>query len=260
MLNTVIIPVYNQAELTRRCLESLLEHTSPKTRRLCLIDNASTDATPQLLKVFAPRFAQRGWDFGVTTNPKNVGFGRAMNQGVEKASTPFITLLNNDTWLMRRWDEPLLDRIKALKLDMISPFVLEGPFVESQIGSTALAFCQRNRGKVRAVWNSILMLFRRASFEQVGRFDERFFVTYEDTDLQVRMRQAGMTTAQVADCFIWHRSKGTRDQGGLPSSYELEGKRLFMDKWGFDPARRAARPWEKLKRSWQKAKAQMGYF
>ncbi|MBI3535721.1 MAG: glycosyltransferase [Deltaproteobacteria bacterium] len=75
---TIVIPVFNQAYLTERCLNSLLEN-SKYINELIVINNNSSDNTSEVLKNFEIQFSRHGWKMSVITNQSNVGFGRAVN-------------------------------------------------------------------------------------------------------------------------------------------------------------------------------------
>jgi len=252
---SVVIPVFNQVHWTERCLRSLLDH-SRVARDLIIIDNHSTDATPAALLRFQPEFERRGWKFTILTNAGNRGFGRACNQGIELATGEFITILNNDTWHMPGWDEALVGAIERLGAAMVGPFYFEKEFDEKKLLKRSVRFGRWNKGKHREFWVPMMMFFRRSAFDQVGVFDERYFVSFEEIDLRVRFDRAGLKYYMVGDCFIWHAVKGTRGHAHLiPSTHELEGRRLFTEKWGFDPddLRPGYRSWpERIKRRLQR--------
>jgi len=254
-----VVPVFNQVHLTERCLGSLLDN-SVLARELVVIDNKSDDSTPAFLKDFKKQIAGKGWSMKILTNIENVGFGRACNQGMRAATGEHIAILNNDTWLMQGWDAALIRKINELDADMVGPYYDEGVFDAETIPVKAREFVARNRDKFSSDWGSILMFFRRETLDEVGIFDERFFVTYEDADLRERMDRAGKKYFQVGDCYIWHFSKGTRDSQKLPSNYEQDGLRLFIEKWGFDPRIREKALSAKLRRKWKKVKGTMGLF
>jgi GT2 family glycosyltransferase len=232
---SVVIPVFNQVHWTERCLRSLRDH-SRLTRDLIVIDNHSTDSTPETLLRFKPEFEALGWKFTIIRNEENRGFGRACNQGIRIATGDYITILNNDTWHMPGWDEALVGAIENLGAAMVGPFFFEKEFDEKKLLRRSVRFGRWNKGKYRESWVPMMMFFRRSAFEQVGLFDERFFVSFEEIDLKVRFDRAGLKYYMVGDCFIWHAVKGTRGHAHLiPSDHELEGRRLFTEKWGFDP-------------------------
>jgi GT2 family glycosyltransferase len=258
---SVVIPAFNQVHLTERCLTSLLAN-SRAVKEIFVINNASQDETRATLEKFEPQFLANGISFKAIHNEKNVGFGRACNQGIREATQNYVAILNNDTWVMPAWDEALMKALEKNSLDFVGPYFDEKPLTENMV-ERASAFVQKNGGKIRDHFVPILMFFSRSAvgliaFDHGGIFDERFFVTYEDTDLKHRMNQAGLKFAQSSDCYIWHHSMGTRSKPGLlPAGYEAEGLNLFMEKWGFDPrpqehtfsARLRRRIW-KIKEKW----------
>jgi len=240
---SVVIPVFNQSNLTKWCLQSLLEH-STCVSEVYIINNASQDQTDAILIEFKPLFEKRGVQLQIITSSQNLGFGRACNQGVRetlKGQAQYLVILNNDTWLMPNWDQALIESLQNYQLDCVGPYFYEKPLTEN-IKQIALQFTRKNSRHFRQHFVPILMCFTRSAAVRLasdnvgtngGIFDERFFVTYEDTDLLHRMKIMKMKFGQTGSCFIWHHSKGTRDQ--LPSGYEQEGLRLFQEKWGFDP-------------------------
>ncbi len=267
---SVVIPVFNQSQLTQRCLLSLLSH-SHSLSRVWVIDNASRDDTAAVLNRFHESFQQAGISFEVITNPENVGFGRACNQGVReflKTDASHLVILNNDTWLMPNWDTALIEAMKKRRLDAVGPYFHEKPF-HDRMEQTAQDFILRNGKGFRHHFVAILMFFSREAIIRLsqdcegthgGIFDERFFVTYEDADLLYRMRGLNMQYGQTGSCFIWHHSKATRESGSLPSNYEREGLRLFIEKWGFDPIP-ADHTWKaRLRRRYWRIREKLGKF
>ena len=261
---TVIIPVFNKVELTKCCLQSVLEN-SRSVKSVVVVDNGSHDETASALTDFSPRFESRQISFTVIRNEKNLGFGSACNQGIRIAETEFVAILNNDTWVMFDWDQALISAIREKKLDLVGPFFDERPWTEA-MPERARQFLNQNKETYRKHFVPILMFFsqdaiRRLKFDHGGIFDERFFVTYEDTDLLFRMRQLGIRYAQTSLCYIWHQSMGTRSKNTLlPEGYEAEGLRAFIEKWGFDPRPADHTFWERLKRRRRKARAMKGLF
>lgn len=266
MNTSVVIPVYNQSHMTERCLQSLLNH-SKSVQQVTVIDNASTDGTAKVLEDFVPFFENQHIQYTVIHNPKNLGFGRACDQGIRISNGQYCAIVNNDTWLSPNWDAALAVQLEKRNLDCLTPYFYEGAFTtEQQMIELARHFTDRNQNKFRKHFAAILMFWKRSSMKSVtfphgGIFDDRFFVTYEDTDLKERMRLAGLSYGQVADSFIWHHSRGSRNVvGALPSNYELEGLRIFMEIWGFDPRPRENTIFCKWRRAWWKYLDKKGLF
>jgi GT2 family glycosyltransferase len=256
---SVVTPVFNQFLHTERFLNCLLE-SSTRLREVIVVDNHSADKTPEVLDSFKESFRRKEIDFCVISNKENRGYGRACNQGISKASGSYVAISNNDVWLMPDWDGVLVGKITELDADMVGPYFDEKGFDVSLAPERARRFLARNRGKYRPEYVPVLSFFRKSSLDRLGGFDERFFLTYEDADLHKRMNDLGMKYYKVADCYGWHCSKGTRAATQLPADYEIEGLRLYKEKWGFDPRTHEHTYSGRLKRRWQKIKDGLGLF
>ena len=101
---SIILVVYNRAELTLPCLRSLAE-SQDVPFELIVVDNDSTDETTALFdRVDGPRLIR---------NSKNVYFVRAVNQGAEHARGRYLLLLNNDATLLPGALESLMSTIES---------------------------------------------------------------------------------------------------------------------------------------------------
>ena len=103
---TIIIPVFNQSQYTKQCLEKLFANTDSDRFELIVVDNNSTDETPGLLLSFGNKVT-------VITNSVNMGFASACNQGARAASGRYILFLNNDTEVQPGWLEPLVETLES---------------------------------------------------------------------------------------------------------------------------------------------------
>ena len=100
---TIVIPVYNQAELTEKCLYAVAANTGVEPDyEVVVVDNGSTDWTMYLLH------AMEG-DIDVVSNDANLGFAAACNQGAESQTSDYILFLNNDTVPREHWLEAMVE-------------------------------------------------------------------------------------------------------------------------------------------------------
>ena len=89
MKATVVIPNYNGLKFLKPCLESL-KRQSEQDFAVIIIDNASTDGSIEFIKEEYPSIE-------LIQNQENLGFSKAVNQGIAATKTPYVILLNNDT-------------------------------------------------------------------------------------------------------------------------------------------------------------------
>ena len=209
-LTSIIIPCWNQAEYTEACLAALAANTPRGVEyELVLIDNGSTDRTPDLLARW-PSLSGAAWRPGtyrVIRNEANLGFARACNQGASEARGEYLLFLNNDTAPQPGWLEPLVDALDADPRTAAAGSLLlypDGTVQHSGIGflangvprhwnhradpaSCEIVFEPR---ELQAVTGACLLV-RRAVFEDQGGFDEAFVNGVEDIDLCLKLRAEG---------------------------------------------------------------------
>src|SRR6516165_4984872 len=96
--STIVIPVYNQARLTERCLQALGQGDF----EVIIVDDASSDETPELL-------ARLGKRVRTVQHSVNQGFATSCNHGAAVASGEFLVFLNNDTVPRPGWLDALVN-------------------------------------------------------------------------------------------------------------------------------------------------------
>lgn len=216
MTAAVVIPSWNSLDLLPRCLASVREQEAEV--ELFVVDNGSSDGTVAYLeREGVPHLAL----------PENVGFAAAMNLGVRRTSAPAVLALNADTVLEPGALATLLQALEADdSLGGVQPRILQlqegrDPVVEGALlYSAGQALTRDGRAlelgagepqsperlqpaEVFGVCGAACLL-RRAMFDQLGGYDERYFSFYEDVDLNVRARIAGWRFAYVPDAVVWH--------------------------------------------------------
>jgi N-acetylglucosaminyl-diphospho-decaprenol L-rhamnosyltransferase len=223
----VSIVSYRCEALLRDCLASLREHPPSRPMSVHVVDNASGDGTAEMAAREFP-------EFRLTASDQNLGFSAANNIAIRAGSAPYVLVLNPDT----RVTVGSLDRLCEL-MDARSEVGMAGPRLELDDGSfdhaarrsfptplSALGHFtgvgrRRESGRLAAyrapevrsgpvdAVNGALMLIRRAALDEVGLFDEGYWMYMEDLDLCYRLSQAGWVTWYEPSVTVIHVKAGT---------------------------------------------------
>ena len=178
----------------------------------------------------------------IVENEENLGFGAAINQAYHRSHAPFLATLNDDAVAEPRWLEALLEAIeKRPDTGMCaSKVVLAG---RDCLDSAGMLICgdgsskQRGHGEAPAAFSEaqeVLLpsgsaaLYRRRMLEEIGAFDEEFFLYCEDTDLGLRARWAGWKCLYVPAAVVEHRYSHSAGRASKLKAYYVERNRLFV--------------------------------
>ena len=216
---SVVIPVWNRADLTEACLDSLARHAEAPLE-ITVVDNGSTDSTPQLL-------ADR--DLRVITNATNLGFPKAVNQGIAASTGEFVCVLNNDTEVTPGWLREMLASLEVAGTGLVGPRsnrisgwqeVSTAPGMDDIDAAHrwAAAWSEARSGRSWLVARLVgfCLLGRRATFEQVGAFDESFGIgNFEDDELCARVRRAGLALRVADGSVVLHHGGATFEALGV---------------------------------------------
>lgn len=238
----VVIVTYNQWALTRACLESLAQATSANFEVL-VVDNASTDGTPERVREFAPNVK-------VIENGVNVGYAQGNNLGLEYAlqqTFEYAMILNNDVTVAENCLDVLVQAADANPdAALLGPLVYhadEPTVIQSAGGVLPKDWHARHRGanqsdrnqfaEIAAVeWlTGCAVLARASALGKFGLLDENFFMYGEDVDWGVRARQAGYRVLVVPQAHVWHRGV-RRDYAPAPyvTYYSARNELQLMQK------------------------------
>ena len=208
---SIIIVAYNAQAYLEKCLLSVLE-TSGTNREVILVDNASADRSAEIA---AQKFPQ----VRIIRNEHNLGFGQGNNLGAQWATGDYLVFLNPDTIVEPGWLEALITALEdnpRAGLATSKILLLNDPERINTCGNTihltGLTLCRglryskaafSQRESVAAVSGAAFAI-RRELFEQLGGFDEDFFLYMEDTDLSWRARLAGWDCLYVPESIVLH--------------------------------------------------------
>jgi len=211
---SVIIPNWNGLALMRACLDSLRGQTY-RDFEVIVVDNGSTDGSVAALEQEYP-------DVRVLALSVNGGYSGGCNRGIEVARGELLVMLNNDTEADARWLEALVDAMdrhpeagSAASRLMIydKPEEPYGPPYDQE----------------RYVFGGCggAVAYRREMLDEIGTFEEAFFMYYEDIDINWRAQLAGWKCVYVPQAIVYHHLSATG--GGALASYYV-GRNLL---WRF---------------------------
>lgn len=212
---SLIIVNYNGLHLLKECLESLRLQTF-RDFEIIVVDNASRDGSGEYIASNFP-------EIKFISLPRNIGFAGANNEGLKQAEGEFIALLNNDAEADRDWLRNLADAMSRNPAVGIcaSKMLVYGTEVIDSAGdgfATNLKGFKRGEGqpadqyaKEECVFGACAgaALYRKKMLDEIGFFDESFFLLHEDTDLNLRAQLAGWRVLYVPSALVFHKVRSS---------------------------------------------------
>ena len=185
----------------------------------------------------------------VIENSRNRGYGAAVNQGLAASGARYLATLNDDAVAHPRWLEALVDALdRQPDAGMCASQVrLYG---ENRLDSAGMLLARdgssKQRGYGRApedfpVEEEVLLpsgsaaIYRRAMLDDIGGFDERFFLYCEDTDLGLRARWRGWKCLYSPLAVAEHHYSHSAGEASPLKAYLVERNRLFVLAKNFPP-------------------------
>lgn len=250
----ITLLTFNDNPATWNCLKSL---ESQKKNNFSLfvvvVDNASVEK-------FYPKDNYKNFELIVLRNEKNLGFSGGQNTGIKFAlenGADFITILNNDTIADPNLIEELLGAIKdnvgiavpkiyfakgheyhkeKYKKDDLGKVIWYAGavmdwdnIIGTHRGVDEVDHDQYQIQEETEVATGCCMMVRKEVFENVGLFDERFFLYYEDGDLSMRVKSAGYKIIYTPRAFLWHlNAKATGGSGSSLQDYYISRNRMLF--------------------------------
>lgn len=240
-LVSIVIPVYNQFDYTYACITSILKYSGDVSYEILIADDCSTDLTMQIDEIIG----------GLHTihNQENLRFLLNCNNAAKQARGRYILFLNNDTQVQKNWLIPLVRLMEqdasigmtGSKLVYPDGRLQEAGGILWQDGS-AWNFGNRsdpdapefNYVKDVDYISGAAICIRKALWEEIGGFDERFVPAYcEDSDLAFEVRRHGYRVVYQPLSVVVHFegvSNGTDISSGQ-KSYQVVNQKKFYEKW-----------------------------
>jgi GT2 family glycosyltransferase len=227
---TVAVPTLQAGGALAACLRSL-ERQTFRRFEVVVVDNSGARKAAEV-----GRGACR-----VIFSESNVGFGAAINRVFRETKAPYLATLNDDASAEPEWLSAMVEAAETNPgAGMFASRVMLGTGMLDSAGMLLAAdgsSKQRGHGqaaegfsaKTQAFFPSgSAALYRRAMFDQIGLFDESFFLYCEDTDLGLRARWAGWECVYVPRAAVEHRYSHTAGSASPLKAYYVERNRCCM--------------------------------
>jgi GT2 family glycosyltransferase len=236
---SIIIVSWNVKQLLHECLQSLSSNEQGIELEIIVVDNNSTDGSAAMVQTEFPQVI-------LLPQESNVGFAKANNLGLRRATGDYFLLLNPDTMVPTGSLRPMVDYLQAhSEVGIVGPHIVNPdgttqasvrgnptglnqlfvllkqinvmPWLPSLRSYLRRDFDYSQTQSVDQLMGAALM-FPRSLTTVVGFLDEQFFLWFEEVDLCLRTKQAGLDIIYLATSQITHH-------GG--ASF---GQRLTLDK------------------------------
>jgi len=228
---TIVIVNWNSNDLLRNCLDSIEREKGLLTIQTIVIDNNSADGSREMVHNLFPQVQ-------LLNSGGNLGFARANNIAVAYAESQLILFLNPDTIVLEGALQKMIEHMQnncdtgGLGCKMVNPngqvqplglqwfpnplteliniLFLTAHTIEKVKGILPYVNPEHN-GYVKKLYGGCLLV-RKSILDQVGWFDERFFMYGEDVDLCRRINESGSKLYYLKDAEIIHIGGGSSNK------------------------------------------------
>jgi len=245
---SIIIVNWNTKDLLSQCIESIKTHTKKISFEIIVVDNFSSDGSPEMVERNFPEVA-------LFKNKENKGFGQANNQGFTKAGGKYILFLNSDVVINENCLDEMFDfmeknpKVGASSCKLTFPdgslqhscreFPSFKVFFLMLLGLRALLpnmkvfreylmldWDHSDEREVDQIMGSF-MFVRKDVLNKIGSFDERYWMYFEEVDLCLRMNKAGWRVVHYPHASAIHfLSKSSEQWSEINKINEYESSLL----------------------------------
>jgi len=254
-LVSIIIPTRNGEKLVRQCVESIQAKTTYRNYEILLVDNGSDDK--EAIAYF--RSLQEAGTIRLLKDPKAFNFSRLNNDAAKQAKGDCLVFMNNDIevitpdWLTEMVSQAQRPEIGGVGAKLWYPndtiqhaglVLVAGLAAHAHLGKSKGDhgyFSRANLLQSLSGVTAACLCVRRSVFEQVGGFDEKLAVAFNDVDLCLKIDAAGYRNLYTPYAELYHHESATRGYEDTPEKmkrFQKEADRLrerWMKRLMYDP-------------------------
>jgi len=215
-LVSIVVSNYNgwKFNLLRMCLDSILKIDYPNFE-VILVDNASTDGSVE----FCRRLFGEAPRLKIIVNTENI-YSQGLNRGIELSKGKYIVFFNNDIKVDPNYLTKLIEILEADKTIALAQGKLLSYYNHHRIDSVGetmdiygnpitIGQGEIDNGQYERI-SEILSasgsasVVRRCVLDEIGEFDSKFYIGYEDMDISLRARLRGYRVVYIPDAVVYH--------------------------------------------------------
>ena len=229
----IILPVCDQYEFTKKCIESIMRNTDTPYR-LIIINNGTNPATKRLLDGLE---RNKEIETTIVHNARNVGWVKALNKGIDLSKSPYVCFQNDDTVVTAGWLKKMINTLKTrADFGIINP-TWEGRPPNVSIDKYNLTLERNKERFIETDWcRGFCAVIKRSVIEKIGKVDEIYGLAYfDDVDYSVRAIEAGFVALRALDTYVYHHRNVTFFEvlkGKKWNELHEKNKLIYYKKWG----------------------------
>jgi hypothetical protein len=247
---SVVIVSWNAKHFLEECLRALADSPTSRSTEIIVVDNASTDGSPEMVEAIFPQVR-------LIKSDQNLGFAKANNIGICESTGRYVSLINSDVKVLGNCLDPLADYLdQHPDVGNVGPRVLDpdmtqqptcrsfptlwNNFCEASALATVfrgsrlfsgehMCFFPHDRELDVDVLVGCFWMVRKEAFEEVGLLDEDFFIYAEDVDWCRRCWNAGWRVVFFPGASAIHYRAGS--SANDPARFAAEQNRAVLHYW-----------------------------
>ncbi len=251
-LVSIIIPTKDNYELVKTCVESIIEKTTYPYFEIVLIDTGSTDE--RVLELYESKLFKNN-PITVVKLAGKFNFSKTCNFGAAKSKGQYLLFLNNDTEVLSpEWIENMLEHAQRQEVGMVGCRLW---FPSGRLQHVGVILSDRDvafnacygEDPTRDIFTNIYVsnirncaavtaacsMVERGKFEEVGGFDEKLRVTYNDVDICLKLLEKGYFNVYTPFAELYHHesiSVGRINTTDRDKTEVSEAVQLMRQRWG----------------------------